>query len=131
MAKETGWKPLSLSLKILFVVLVLWLIGSLFALPTRISDGLPFFGVYVYGVFAVIIVLVLDIVGPIAFLYALWNRLSWGPKVAFAYMGAFVLSSVAALITVRDQIGFMPIFAPMLFTLGFMAIIYYSRPYFD
>lgn len=131
MEQETGWKPIPLSLKILFVVLGLWTLGSVFALPGRYELGLPFFGLWVSGILAGLIVLVLDIVGPIAFLFALWTRKSWGPSVAYTYMGIFILNSVVALFTVREQLGFMPILMPALFTAVFLLVVYSKRSYFE
>ena len=73
-AKEIGWKPIPLPLKVLFVVFILWLVGSLMNLPNLFENGLPLFGNFVYGMTAVLVVLVLDIIGPMIFLFALWNR---------------------------------------------------------
>jgi len=43
--KEKGWKPIPLTLKILFVVLILWSVGSVMNLPNLFVTGLPLFGV--------------------------------------------------------------------------------------
>jgi hypothetical protein len=126
---ETGWKPIPLSLKVLFVVFVLWIVGSVFALPGRYELGLPFFGVFVYGVIASLIVLVLDILAPSTFLFALWKRKAWGPTFAFSYIGIFIINSIVAIFTVREQLGFMPIFMPLLFNVAFLAVIYKEKDY--
>jgi len=107
--KQTGWKPIPLSLKILSVLFVLWIIGSVMNISARYELGLPFFGMWVTGIIASVIVLLLDIVGPIAFLFGLWNRKSWALPVAYTYMGIFILNSAVALFTVREQLGLMPI----------------------
>jgi len=130
MEKQTGWKPIPLSLKVLFVFLVLWAIGTVFALPMRFESGIPFFGLWLSGIIAGIIVLLLDIVGPITFLFGLWKRKSWAPKVAIIYMSIFILNSVVALFTVREQLGLMPILMPAFITLIFLIVIYQSRSYF-
>jgi len=130
MKEQTGWKPIPLSLKILFVVFVLWSIGSLFAIPTRYELGLPFFGVFVYGIVASLIVLLLDVVAPITFLFALWNRKSWATSFALSYIGFFILNSGIAFFTVREQLGLMPILIPLLVNVVFFIIIYRSRSYF-
>ncbi len=75
--KKTGWKPIPLPLKILFVVFIFWMVGAVMNLPNLIENGLPLFGTFVYGMAAVLVVLLLDIIGPITFLFALWNRKSW------------------------------------------------------
>lgn len=128
---ESGWKPIPLSLKILFVLFVLWAVGSVFALPGRVEQGLPFFGVFVYGVIAGSIVLVLDIAGPLGFLFGLWKRRSWAVLLAFAYISVFVLNSAVALFTVREQLGLMPILIPMLLNIVFLIIIFINKNYFE
>ena len=128
---ERGWKPIPLSLKILFVVFVLWSIGSLFALPTRYESGLPFLGVFVYGIVASLIVLLLDVVAPITFLFALWNRKSWAASFAFSYIAVFILNSIVALFTVREQLGLMPILIPLVANIVFFVVIYKKRSYFE
>lgn len=130
MVIKKGWKPIPLSLKVLFVVFVLWAVGSIFAIPARYELGLPFFGVFVKGIIASFIVLLLDVVAPFAFLFALWNRKAWGPSFAFIYIMIFILNSIIALLTVREVLGFMPIFIPLLFNIAFVAVIYRSKNYF-
>lgn len=131
MEKEKGWKPIPLSLKILFVVFVLWSIGSLFAIPTRYDLGLPFFGVFVYGIVASLIVLLLDVVAPITFLFALWNRKSWAALFAFSYIAVFILNSTVAIFTVREQLGLPQILFPLVANIVFFVVIYKTRSYFE
>jgi hypothetical protein len=130
MKKQTGWKPIPLSLKILFVVFVLWSIGSVLNIPTRYESGLPFFGVFVYGIVASLIVLLLDVVAPITFLFALWNRKTWAASLALSYIAVFILNSTVAFFTVREQLGLLPILIPLLVNVVFFIIIYRSRSYF-
>ena len=130
MNKTKGWKPLPLSLKILFVILTLWVIGSIFAIPMRAESGLPFFGLYFYGITAIIVLTLLDIVAPIIFLVGAWKRKHWAPKVAFTYMGIFVANSFVAFFTVREELGALPIIMPALFTIVFMIIVHKNKNYF-
>lgn len=131
MSTEKGWKPIPLSLKILFVLFVLWSLGSLFAIPARYESGLPFFGLFVYGVVAALIVLLLDVAAPITFLYALWNRKSWAATFALSYIALFILNSTVAIFTVREQLGLMPILIPLAANIIFLAVIYKARNYFQ
>ena len=126
---EKGWKPIPLSLKILFVVFVLWTIGSIFAVSTRYELGLPFFGVYVYGIAAGIIVLLLDVLAPITFLFALWNRKSWAASFALSYIVVFILNSAVAFFTVREQLGLPQILIPLVANIIFFIVIYRTRSY--
>ncbi len=129
-AKEKGWKPIPLPLKILFVVFVLWLVGSVMNLPNLFENGLPLFGSFVYGMTAALIVLLLDIIGPVTFLFALWNRKSWAAKWAFAYIGIFILNNTVALFTVREELGLSQILVPTIASLVFLAVIFRKRNYF-
>jgi len=128
--KEKGWKPIPLPLKILFVVFILWLIGSVMNLPNLFENGLPLFGNFVYGMTAALIVLLLDIIGPMTFLFALWYRKSWAAKWAFAYIGIFILNSTVALFTVREELGLPQLLVPTIASLIFLAVILWKRNYF-
>ena len=130
MGKEKGWKPIPLSLKILFVLFVLWAIGSVLAISTRYESGLPFLGAFVYGIVAGLIVLLLDIVAPITFLFALWNRKSWAASFALSYIAVFILNSAVAFFTVREQLGLMQILIPTIANIIFFIVIYRTRSYF-
>ena len=130
MGTEKGWKPIPLSLKILFVVFILWSIGSVLNMPNLYESGLPLLGVFVYGIISIFIAVLLDIVGPITFLFALWNRKSWAPLWAFSYIGFFILNSVVAFFTVREQLGLPQILIPMIANIIFFIVIYNKRRYF-
>jgi len=128
--KETGWKPIPMALKVLFIVLVLWSFGAVMNLPNLLNTGLPLFGVFVDGMPAFLVVLLLDFIGPLTFLYALWNRKEWAAKWAYSYIGIFILNSVIAFFTVRDQLGVAQILVPTLASAIFVAVIYWKRHYF-
>lgn len=129
MEKQIGWKPIPLSLKILFVVFVLWIIGSFLNAPNSLN-GIPFFGMVLSGGTALIVPLLLDVVGPGTFLYALWYRKSWAPIWAFSYISIFILQSIVALFTAREQFGFYPIIIPMIASIVFIVVIYIKKRYF-
>lgn len=129
--KEKGWKPIPLPLKILFVVFVLWSVGSVMNLPNLFENGLPLFGVFVYGITTALIVLLLDIIGPMTFLFALWNRKSWAAKWAFSYIGIFILNSAVSLFTVREELGLPQILVPTMVSIIFFVVIYWKRNYFE
>ena len=130
MGIEKGWKPIPLSLKILFVVFILWAIGSVLGISTRYESGLPFLGVFVYGIVASLIVLLLDVVAPITFLFALWDRKSWAASFALSYIAFFILNSTIAFFTFREQLGLMQILIPTIANIIFFIVIYRTRNYF-
>ena len=130
MEKEKGWKPIPLSLKILFVVFILWSIGSVLSISTRYESGLPFLGVWINGVLAGIIVLLLDIMAPITFLFALWKRKFWAATFALSYIAFFILNSIVAFFIFREQLGLIQIIIPTIANVIFFIVIYRRRSYF-
>jgi len=128
---ETGWKPIPLPLKILFVVFVLWLVGSVMNLPNLFENGLPLFGRFVYGMTAVVVVIFLDIIGPVIFLFTLWTKKPWGAKWAFYYISIFILNSAVAFFTIQEELGALQIFMPAIASIIFLTVIYWKRNYFQ
>lgn len=128
--KEKGWKPIPLPLKILFVVFILWVVGSVMNLANLFENGLPLFGTFVYGIAAALVVLLLDIIAPLTFLFALWNRKSWAAKWAFSYIGIFLVNSAVALFTVREELGSSQLLVPTIASVIFVVVIYWKRDYF-
>lgn len=129
--EQTGWRPMPLALKVLFCVMLLWSLGSVMNLPNLMANGLPLFGVFVSGIAAFLLVLLLDLIGPLVFLVGLWTRKPWAPSWAFTYIGVFVVNALVALVTVREQLGLMQILIPLSASLIFAAVIYWKRDYFD
>jgi len=129
-AREKGWKPIPVPLKLLSVVFVLWMIGAVMNLPNLYENGMPVFGTFVYGMNAAILPLLLDFIGPVTFLFALWSRKSWAANWAFAYNGIFILNNAIALFTVREVLGMSQILGPTIASLIFLALIFWKRDYF-
>lgn len=132
---QTGWKPLPFSLKIVFGLLVLWVIGSFLALPQRYEIGIPFMGIFINGLPAGLTVLFLDIIAPIFFLYAIWKRRKWGPLVAYIYIAIFIVNSLVAYFTLPQEmaqiLGGPAMLIPAVFEGIILSIIYISRKYFE
>lgn len=129
--RKTGWQPVPLPLKILSVVLVLWLMGSVMNLPNLYHNGMPLFGSIVYGINAAMLPLLVDILGPAIFLFALWSRRSWAVYWAFAYNGIFILNGIVALFAVREELGLPQVLLPTLISVVFLAVIFWKRGYFN
>ncbi len=125
-----GWKPIPIVLKIFSILILLWTIGSILNIPQRYSDGLPFFGMFLSGLGAVLVVALLDIFGPLFLLLGIWLRKPWAPIVAYVYMGVFLLNGIIALFTVIDIYGPLPIIIPNLVELLFLIVILFHRKYF-
>ena len=119
-----------IGLKIVAVLLALWALGSSMAVKMRFKEGLPLFGNWVSGPTAAATVVLLDIVGPIAFLYALWFQLVWGLFVAKCFIGCFVLNSIVAFFTFREKLGTKPIAIPASIYFVFLLVIVANGDYF-
>ena len=126
----TGWRPIPRALKVLSVVMLLWMAGSVMNLPNLFANGAPLLGYFVDGYAAAAMVVVLDIIGPLVFLAGLWKRKHWAPKWAYAYMGVFIVNGVIALLTVRDELGLPQILVPTVVCLAFLLVVHWKRGYF-
>lgn len=130
-AKDNEWKPIPLPLKILFVVIVVWMAGAVMNLPNLYQNGMPILGTFVFGINATIFPLLVDFIGPVIFLFALWTRKSWAVKWAFIYNGIFILNNTVAFFAVRGELGLPQILVPTIASLIFLAVIYWKRDYFE
>ena len=130
MQNEKGWKLIPIPLKVLAVLMVLWALGTVMNMPSLSENGLPLLGTFVYGAAALSVAIFLDIIGPVVFLYGLWNRKSWSVKWAFFYIGLFIINSLFALFTVSEQLGLPQILIPTVVSATFLAVIYWQRAYF-
>ena len=128
-ARSSGWKPIPLPLKILSGVFVLWVVGAALNLSGLMANGLPLFGKFVFGVAVLPLVIYVDVIGPLVFLFALWTRKSWGVKWAFAYNGLFILNNTIAFSTLREILGLPQILVPTLVSALFLAVIFWQRGY--
>ncbi|MEM7366205.1 MAG: hypothetical protein AAF525_19490 [Pseudomonadota bacterium] len=127
---RTGWKPIPVPLKVLFVVYILWMLGTVMNLPNLYTNGLPLLGTFINGIPAVAFATLLDFVGPVVFLVALWLRKSWAPVWAYAYLGIFITNTAVALLTVSDTLGLPQILVPLVVSTGFVSVVFWQRGYF-
>ena len=127
---KKGWKPIPLPLKIILFIFILWSIGSIFAIPTRSQSGLPLLGIFVYGMVASLVVIALDIIAPLTFVFGLWNRKSWAPIFALSYISIFIINSIIAFFTLRQELGVIQIIIPTLANIIFFIVIYKKMNYF-
>lgn len=128
---RTGWKPIPLPLKILFVVYILWMLGTVMNLPNLYENGLPLFGTFIDGIAAVLFAVLLDFVGPVVFLVGLWQRKSWAPWWALGYLGVFILNTGVALVMVSHVLGVPQILIPLVVSAAFLAVIFWKKDYFS
>lgn len=125
-----GWKPLPTSLKVLFVVLLLWVMMTIAVSVSMPDRQIAFLGMLVEGISATIVVLVLDIISPLVFLYATWNKIKWGAAFGMVYNGVFILNCIIALVLFKDVFGD-GIYFPLIAGIIFFSIIFKERRYFS
>ena len=125
-----SWKSLPLSLRILSIVLFLWAVMSIAVLVTSPEREIAFFGFLLKGTSSAIVVVLLDCISPLLFLYAMWNKLKWGAKFGMLYNGIFILNSIVALFTLKEVFG-KAIYFPLIASIIFFCIIFRERKYFS
>ena len=125
-----GWDSLPLPLKILSVVLFLWAVMAIAVLVMMPERRIAFFGFMLTGTAAAIVVLLLDFISPLLFLYAMWKKLKWGVNFGVFYNGIFILNTVVALFTFREVSG-NAIYFPLITSAIFIHIIYWEQNYFS
>lgn len=126
----TIWRSLPPALKILSVVLLLWVLMTISVVITMPDREIAFFGWLLKGSPAIIIVLLLDVVSPLVFLYAVWKKLRWGASFGMLYNGIFILNSVIALFVFKEVFG-NAIYFPLIASVIFFAIIFKERKFFS
>ena len=125
-----GWKSLTLPLKILFIVLFLWAVMSIVVLVTSPERQIAFFGFLLKGSSAAIVIVLLDFISPLLFLFAAWKKLKWGANFGMLYNGIFILNSVVAFFTFKEIFG-NAIYFPLIASIIFFAVIFKERKYFS
>ena len=124
-----GFKPLPIALKFLSVVLLLWAAMSVVGLMAAQGRQVPFFGVLLDGTAASTVILLLDYISPLLFIFAALKRLKWGAKFGMLYNGIFILNNLIAIFLYLDVFG-NGIFFPLIASTLFFFIIYRERGYF-
>ena len=124
-----NWKSLPLALKILSVVLLLWVVMTVFVLVTMPERQIAFFGLLLKGVSATTVVVLIDVVSPLVFLYAMSKKLKWGANFGMFYNGIFILNSVVAFFTFKEIFG-NAIYFPLAASIVFFLIIFKEREFF-
>ena len=129
MKNTTGWKPMPIQLKVVFILNIIWAFGTLSSLQMMHQLGLPLFGSFIYGYSANIVQLIWDIIAPLSLCYALWYAKSWGTKLALTYLGLFLLNGAIAFALFRQQLGLAMILMPNLIALVLLILVYTKRNY--
>lgn len=87
MEHHSGWKPLPVILKVIWIIL---LIGVVFSVPAVFSartSGYPIFGLNVFGYWAAVLMFLVNLLLPVWLIIAMLKRYSW----TWIYAVAFYL----------------------------------------
>jgi len=96
------FKSMPIAFRVLFVLVSVWILMSVFVIPMRFGQGVPLLGVVLPGLVSAFLVLVLDVILPGLFLFGLWNRRKWALNLGVGYMGFFLLNSLVAILVLSD-----------------------------
>lgn len=110
MKQSTGWKPLPILLKALFVILILQVIFSLFNLvkiPQFGYNPIPqisyhLLGFKIYGIFGLTAVILLDVIGKSTLLVAVWRRFTWAWKYGVAYFVFLIVNNAFLILPSKE-----------------------------
>ena len=110
-------------LKILCGLLAVWVAMTVMVVVSMPEREIAFLGMILTGPVATAVVLFIDILCPLVFIYAVLKKISWGAVFGLAYNGVFFLNSVLSLVLFLDKFG-NAIYFPLVASAIFIAIIF-------
>ncbi len=105
MEQEKGWKPLPLSLKFLFVIFSLGVISSIYSLFSISKNGYSLFSFELYGLSAILLLLLINIVGVLIILVGFWKRQSWVWGYSIGYLFFIVINSILSMLNIPNKVN--------------------------
>jgi len=120
------WISLPLSLKLVFVVVLLGLFASIYTFSFNAVGGYSLFGFEFLGVNALLLSLVFDLICSILVLFVIWSAKKWGFWYGLGYYGFLILNAVLALYSFKrrmDEYGADSPISDVLKTLFFKFLI--------
>lgn len=105
MRRETGWKPMPLSIKVIFILLCIGVAGYLNNFFGVYQYGYSFFGLYTRGVFAILLSLLFPLAAQVILLIGLWRRASWVGWYGFVFYLVLIVFSLLSLMNVDQLIN--------------------------
>lgn len=128
--KTLSFLDLPVSLKVVFILLSLWILGSLSMISVRALEGLLFFGFNLYGITAVLVMSLFDVILPSIFLYLMLLRSHLALFVAYFFMGIFILNMIIVGFLYIKDLGVIAILIPF-FVMGLIFyMVLVNRNYF-
>jgi len=105
MNTENGWKPLPTSLKILFVIFGLGVLSSIYSLFSVSEGGYSLFSFELYGLSAILLLLLISIVGSSVILLGFWKRYSWVWKYTLGYLIFMILNGILSMLNLSSKVS--------------------------
>ena len=99
-----NWLSIPLSLKLVFIIVLVGLGSSTYLLSLTYNGGYSFFGFDFLGVKALLLSLVIDIFGSIAVLVSIWFAKKWGFGYTLGYFGFLILNGILSVIALKQRI---------------------------
>ncbi|MCK9613484.1 MAG: hypothetical protein PHR81_02295 [Bacteroidales bacterium] len=99
---KTGWSPLPLVLKIIFVILAFRLMGALLSLQDIYNNGYEFFGRIIYELYAVNAQFFICIAFPLIILFGIYQRYAKIWIVATIYFMALFINSLMSILIAEE-----------------------------
>lgn len=101
---NSGWKPLPVILKIIFVVLAIRVFFSIFSIAPSFDKGFDFFGYTLYGLYAINVVFIFKILLPLIIMFVMHKRKSYTWIAAAIYFFVISLSIFLTLTNMTDML---------------------------
>jgi hypothetical protein len=120
------WLSVPLSLKLVFVIVILGLFASIYTFSLNQILGYSLFGFEFLGVKALLLSLVFDLIGSILILFVIWSSKKWGFWYGISYYSFLILNGVLAIYSFKrrmDEYGAESPISDVLKTLFFEFLI--------
>ena len=122
-------KAMPILLKALCGLLLLWVVMTIAVSISMPDRDIAFYGVILTGVLGHIVVIIIDILCPIIFVYASVRKLHWGGIFGMAYNGVFIINGLISLFLFQEKFG-NAIYFPLIASILFFSVIVKERKYF-
>lgn len=124
-------KAIPWPLRILSVFLLLWAAMTIVVIVSMPDREIALLGWLFSGrdAVAIVVPVLIDIVSPLVFVYAVFKKLSWGATFGMAYNGVFILNNIVTVFTHGEHFG-IAVYFPLVISTAFFLTIFSQRKYF-
>ena len=101
---KDGWKPMPLSIKVLFILYLLGIIFMLFGIGSVEKMGTSFFGANIAGIAGMLIYVIVLLLN-VLLLYAIWRRYYWGWIYGMVLFAFGLIDTIFSLIFINNAVA--------------------------